>query len=74
MLLGAQVAVYSPHTSFDSAPDGINQRLAEALGLSNVQPLRPAAGAGIRREAADDSVNFLSQSLSSSSSRGSERA
>jgi dinuclear metal center YbgI/SA1388 family protein len=41
-LLSAQVAVYSPHTAFDSSADGINAQLAAALNLSDVQPLRPA--------------------------------
>jgi dinuclear metal center YbgI/SA1388 family protein len=40
-LIGAGIAVYSPHTAFDSARSGINQRLAEALGLSDVGPLEP---------------------------------
>ena len=35
------IAVYSPHTAWDSAPQGINQQLAEGLGLSEIQPLRP---------------------------------
>ncbi len=39
-LIGSRVAVYSPHTAFDSAADGINQQLAEALGLTNVGVLR----------------------------------
>lgn len=38
-LIGNQVAVYSPHTAFDSAAGGMNQRLAELLGLANIQPL-----------------------------------
>lgn len=38
-LIGAGVAVYSPHTAFDSAASGINQRLAEGLGLENIAPL-----------------------------------
>mgnify|MGYP002635784526 CR=1 FL=1 len=36
------VAVYSPHTSFDSAELGINQQLAESFGLSEIQPIRPS--------------------------------
>lgn len=40
-LLSAQVAVYSPHTAFDSSADGINAQLAATLDLSDVQPLRP---------------------------------
>jgi dinuclear metal center YbgI/SA1388 family protein len=42
-LLKAGVAVYSPHTAFDSAAQGINRRLAATLGLSDIRPLRPAA-------------------------------
>jgi dinuclear metal center YbgI/SA1388 family protein len=33
------IAVYSPHTAFDSAAQGINQQFAEGLGLTNVRPL-----------------------------------
>jgi dinuclear metal center YbgI/SA1388 family protein len=40
-LLAAQVAVYSPHTAFDSSEAGINAQLAAALNLSDVKPLRP---------------------------------
>lgn len=39
-LLAHETAVYSPHTAFDSAPTGINQQLAEALGLSSIKPIR----------------------------------
>jgi dinuclear metal center YbgI/SA1388 family protein len=38
-LIAARIAVYSPHTAFDSARSGINQRLAEGLGLADVGPL-----------------------------------
>jgi dinuclear metal center YbgI/SA1388 family protein len=38
-LIGAKIGVYSPHTAFDSASGGINQRLAEGLGLADVRPL-----------------------------------
>ena len=41
-LLKAGIAVYSPHTSFDSAREGINHLLTVKLGLSRIQPLRPA--------------------------------
>lgn len=40
-LIAAGVAVYSPHTAFDSAQLGINQWLANHLGLIDVHPLRP---------------------------------
>ena len=35
------IAVYSPHTAFDSAPGGINQQLAEGLALEDIRPLIP---------------------------------
>lgn len=51
-LIRAGVAVYSPHTAFDSAAAGINQQLAEGLGLCDIVPLitktdrLPGLGAG----------------------------
>ncbi len=50
-LAAAKIAIYSPHTAFDSALAGINQRLAEGLGLRSVSPLvsdseEAALGAG----------------------------
>jgi dinuclear metal center YbgI/SA1388 family protein len=50
-LVRANVAVYSPHTAFDNGNGGINQWLAEELGLKAIAPLRPmsetpAAGSG----------------------------
>ena len=42
-LIRAGVSVYSPHTSYDSAADGINAQLARRLDLRDVQPLRPLA-------------------------------
>lgn len=38
-LIRGGVAVYSPHTAFDSAAEGINQQLAEGLGLTAIEPL-----------------------------------
>jgi dinuclear metal center YbgI/SA1388 family protein len=40
-LAKAGVAVYSPHTAFDNTRDGINERLAGKLGLTDLRPLRP---------------------------------
>lgn len=40
-LISARIAVYSPHTAFDSAADGINQRLAAGLGLRGILSLVP---------------------------------
>jgi dinuclear metal center YbgI/SA1388 family protein len=42
-LASAGVSLYSPHTAFDSAGDGINRRLAEGLGLVDLAPLEPIA-------------------------------
>ena len=44
-LIAGGVGVFSPHTSFDSAPDGNNQRLAEGLGLNEIRPIVPADSA-----------------------------
>jgi dinuclear metal center YbgI/SA1388 family protein len=41
------IAVYSPHTSFDSALLGVNQQLANGFGLVDVAPLRPSENAAI---------------------------
>lgn len=40
-LAGAKISVYSPHTAFDSAEQGINASLAKILGLQEVAPLTP---------------------------------
>jgi len=40
------IAVVSPHTAFDSAGRGINQQLAEKLGLAGIAPLIPEREAG----------------------------
>ncbi len=45
-LIQAGVAVYSPHTSYDSSAAGINQQLAADLGLRGIQPLRPEPATG----------------------------
>jgi dinuclear metal center YbgI/SA1388 family protein len=41
-LIRAGIAIHSPHTAFDSAAAGINQQLAEGLGLVEIAPLVPA--------------------------------
>lgn len=40
-LVRAGVAVYSAHSAFDSARNGINAQLAELFELTQVEPLRP---------------------------------
>ncbi len=44
-LITHRVAIYSPHTAFDSTVNGINQQLAEGLGLDDIAPLVPIEGA-----------------------------
>lgn len=39
-LIRHEIAVYSPHTAWDSAQNGINQQWAEALELEEIRPLR----------------------------------
>ncbi|MCU0716079.1 MAG: Nif3-like dinuclear metal center hexameric protein [Pirellula sp.] len=34
-----RIAIYSPHTAWDNADEGINQQLASTLSLTRVQPL-----------------------------------
>jgi dinuclear metal center YbgI/SA1388 family protein len=41
-LIRHDIAVYSSHTAYDSAAEGINQSLAFNLGLSDIRPIRPA--------------------------------
>lgn len=41
------IAVYSPHTAFDSCAEGINFQLAKAMGLSDIQPLIPVDLLGV---------------------------
>lgn len=39
-LMQSEMAVYSPHTAYDSSERGINQQLAERLQLHDIRPLR----------------------------------
>ena len=40
-LIRAGVSIYSPHTGFDSASEGINQTLSEKIELTEITPLVP---------------------------------
>lgn len=40
-LLAGRIHIFSPHTAWDSAAGGINQILAEGLGLADIAPLIP---------------------------------
>ena len=42
--LAAGIAVYSAHTSLDNAPGGVNHKIAELIGLKNLDWLQPKAG------------------------------
>jgi dinuclear metal center YbgI/SA1388 family protein len=44
-LARAGVSILSPHTSFDNTEGGINDGLAESLGLLDIGPIRPSAPA-----------------------------
>ena len=66
-LTGAGIAVYSPHTAWDSAAGGINDQLATLAGLEHVAPLvadaiHPAAGCG-RAGTAATTVGRLARHL-----------
>ncbi|MFO0814778.1 MAG: Nif3-like dinuclear metal center hexameric protein [Gemmatales bacterium] len=43
-LIRNNIAVYSAHTAYDNAAQGINQQLAYALGLQHIRALTPASG------------------------------
>jgi len=38
--IGHGIAIYSPHTAWDNAPNGINRQLAQILQLGNLRPLQ----------------------------------
>ncbi|HHV15865.1 MAG TPA: Nif3-like dinuclear metal center hexameric protein [Gelria sp.] len=42
-LVSADITVYSAHTNLDAAAGGLNQALAERLGLVDIEPLYPAS-------------------------------
>ncbi|PQO31544.1 Nif3-like dinuclear metal center hexameric protein [Blastopirellula marina] len=46
-LIQHRIAVYSPHTAFDSCAEGINFQLAAAMGLTDIQPLIPVDLLGV---------------------------
>jgi dinuclear metal center YbgI/SA1388 family protein len=61
-LMRAGISVYSPHTAFDSAADGINAQLASKLGLQNARPLVPhPAGLGMGRHGVLDQPKSLQE-------------
>ncbi len=46
-LMASGIAVYSPHTAHDSAPDGVNRQLATLFGLVDVTVLNENALTGL---------------------------
>ena len=59
-LIRAGIAVYSPHTAFDSAAEGINQQLAECIALEDIQPLVPLPADGTGRTGSGRRGRFAS--------------
>lgn len=37
-----KIALYSPHTSFDSIEGGVNDWLAQAFEIKNIKPIEPS--------------------------------
>jgi dinuclear metal center YbgI/SA1388 family protein len=52
-LIRAGVAIYSPHTAFDSTSEGINHQLATGLGLAAIEPLVAQEPAAQENESTD---------------------
>ncbi|XP_059222914.1 NIF3-like protein 1 [Stomoxys calcitrans] len=46
MCLGQGIALYSPHTAWDSTLGGVNDWLASALPVKDIQPIQPLEGCG----------------------------
>lgn len=42
--LAGGIAVYSAHTSLDNAPEGVNKRIADSIGLNDLEWLQPKEG------------------------------
>ncbi len=71
-LIAHRIAVYSPHTAFDSAAEGINQQLSTAFPLHDIRPLIPieddpdGLGAGrYGRIASGATIDSIAQTLKS---------
>lgn len=46
----SNIAIYSPHTAFDSTAQGINQSIAEKLGLREIAPIKEIENSPARLE------------------------
>ncbi len=67
-LLESKIAVYSPHTAFDSALEGINALTLKGLGLANFEPMFAKDGervGGGRMAKGDFSVSELMNKVAS---------
>ena len=58
MALQNDICLYAAHTNLDNAEDGVNYKIAEKLGLIDVQPLSPSGILGYLPEG-EDSLAFL---------------
>ena len=58
MAIQNDICLYAAHTNLDNAEDGVNYKIAEKLGLIDVQPLSPSGILGYLPEG-EDSLAFL---------------
>lgn len=58
MAIQNDICIYAAHTNLDNAEDGVNYKIAEKLGLIDVQPLSPSGILGYLPEG-EDSLAFL---------------
>ncbi len=56
-----RISVYSPHTRWDSASDGINAQIAQKLELQNVRPIIPIPIEGIGDSQVDVGVGRIGE-------------
>lgn len=68
-LIEARIAVISPHTCYDSSEQGINQALATALGLGEIQPLLAGDGLNSQEGAGRQGLYASPQPLSDVAAR-----
>lgn len=61
MAIRNNVAIYAAHTNLDNAEDGVNYRMAEKLGLVDVQIMHPSTTVvnGVRRQYGSGVIGYL---------------
>ncbi len=73
-LIAYRVAIYSPHTAFDSARAGINQQWAEGLGLGGARPFALGGGSAAEEVASGGAASKASETGAAGSGRFGELA